>query len=66
MCQGDAGPSESLPVDGWCYVDAMVSPPLGNPEIVDACPQDERRLTRFVGAGSPTPGSVLYMTCPAE
>ena len=67
-CQND--PSESpvqangAPVDGYCYVDADKS--LGDPEIVAKCPESEKRLIRFVGAGAAKPGSTLYIACVDE
>jgi hypothetical protein len=51
------------PVDGWCYVDATAVPPLGNPEIVAACPSSEKRLLRFVGKASPASGATTFLWC---
>jgi hypothetical protein len=51
------------PVDGWCYVDATHSPPLGNPAVVAACPAGEQRLVRFVGAGNPAAGGTVLLAC---
>ncbi len=53
-------------VDGWCYVDATTSPPLGNPDIVAKCPDNEKRLIRFVGKGEALPGATLFITCAGE
>ncbi len=67
-CQND--PSESpvqangAPVDGYCYVDADKN--IGDPEIVAKCPDTERRLIRFTGAGAAHPGSTLYIACVDE
>jgi hypothetical protein len=67
-CQNDSSPipvlEDGSPVDGYCYVDAQAQ--LGNPELVDRCPDTEQRLLRFVGAGEPRPGSTLYITCVRE
>ncbi|MFT3765808.1 MAG: hypothetical protein QM820_09855 [Minicystis sp.] len=50
-------------VNGWCYIDTTLNPPLGNPEIVADCPVDQKRLVRFVGAGNPAPGALLMISC---
>jgi len=42
---------------GYCYVDATTSPPIGNPEIVKDCPVDAKRKFRFLrnlNPGHPT------------
>ncbi|MEZ4315469.1 MAG: hypothetical protein R3F14_46215 [Polyangiaceae bacterium] len=65
-CQTDTAESPlsgGEPVNGYCYVDAMSTPPVGDPAIVDQCPATERRLLRFVGEGQPNPGSVVFLTC---
>jgi hypothetical protein len=53
-------------VNGWCYVDATTSPPLGNPTIVEKCAETEKRIIRFVGAGEALPGATLFITCSGE
>jgi hypothetical protein len=53
-------------VNGWCYVDATTSPPLGDPLIVDECPATEKRIIRFVGTGEAQPGATLFITCSGE
>ncbi len=68
-CQTDVAPNPKLngePVDGWCYVDATVTPPVGNPAVVEACPAGDERLLRFVGKGEPINGSTLFITCAGE
>ncbi len=50
-------------VDGWCYVDAVSVPPIGNTQLAASCPTDERRLLRLVGAGQPAPGAALFIAC---
>ena len=45
-------------VNGWCYIDATAG--VGNPDIVKSCPDTEKRLIRFVGAGNPQPGATSY------
>jgi hypothetical protein len=52
-------------VDGWCYVDAMTSPPVGDPEILKNCPDTEKRLLRFVGAGIEDSGTTILFGCVA-
>jgi hypothetical protein len=69
-CQNDASdppnPIQAGSVDGWCYVDATTTPSTGNPAIVKNCPDTEKRLVRFVGAGNPQPGATLFITCAGE
>jgi len=54
------------PVDAWCYIDAMVSPAVGNPQIVSACPETEQRIIRFSDDGNAKNGSTLFVACLAE
>jgi hypothetical protein len=49
--------------NGWCYVDDTGPTPIGNPALVSACPASEKREVRFVGAGMPTPGATVFITC---
>ena len=53
-------------VNGWCYVDATTTPPTGNVDIVARCPDNERRMIRFVGEGEAQNGSTLFVTCNDE
>ncbi len=53
-------------VDGWCYVDATVQPPVGNPSLVGDCSSQEKRVVRFVGGAEATPGTTRYVTCLSE
>lgn len=50
-------------VNGWCFVDATTSPPLGEPALVAACPADRRRVIRLVGLAQQAQGSRLYLHC---
>ena len=52
------------PVDGYCYIDQ--SQGIGDPSLVEQCPADEKRLLRFVGAGAPKSGSMVYATCTGD
>jgi hypothetical protein len=54
------------PVHGWCYVDASTAPPVGNPDIVAKCPENEKRIIRFVGEGEGAAGATLFITCTGE
>jgi hypothetical protein len=69
-CQTDAStdsPSvNGEPVNGWCYIDGSVAPPIGNPELVADCSATERHMLRFVGAGAGAPGSVAFILCEAD
>jgi hypothetical protein len=55
-------------VSGWCYVDAtIVSPNMEEAVKITAnCPETEKRLIRFVGAGNPVDGSTLFITCTGQ
>jgi hypothetical protein len=57
-------PDESLSAVGYCYIDAMASIPVGDPDLVAQCPPDQRRLVRFAGAGLPANGTQLLLLCP--
>jgi hypothetical protein len=60
-CQTDVGPT---PGDGFCYVDPTVPAPFtGNPALVKGCPEEDRRVLRFVGNGAPTPGATIFIGC---
>ncbi|MFO0591618.1 MAG: hypothetical protein U0441_28995 [Polyangiaceae bacterium] len=65
-CQNDASRSPQLadgtPVSGYCYVDQTADPPIGNPALVDSCPDSEKRNIRFVGKGSPNPQATVFIT----
>jgi hypothetical protein len=47
--------------DGWCYIDEREG--IGNPALVEQCPETSKRKLRFVGAGTPQPGSVTVVAC---
>jgi hypothetical protein len=51
------------PVHGWCYIDATTTPATGNPELVKACPETEKRNLRLVGNGDSAPGAAVFVTC---
>jgi hypothetical protein len=67
VCQNDASDDPALAsgdaVNGYCYVDAGATPPVGNPEIVAACPDTEKRILRFVGKGKPGPNALVFIAC---
>jgi hypothetical protein len=48
-------------VYGYCYVDPDHG--LGAPELVEGCPASENRMLRYMGAGVPANGSVLFTAC---
>jgi hypothetical protein len=65
-CQNDVSPNPKRngePVDGWCYVDATSTPPVGNPAIVEGCPDGKERSIRFVGKGEIANYATLFITC---
>lgn len=51
---------------GWCYIDASTAPPVGNPDIVAKCPENEKRIIRFIGEGEGVAGATLFITCTGE
>ena len=51
-------------VDGFCYIDATSTPPVGDEALVpDSCVGTERRLIRLVGNAKARPGSELFIMC---
>jgi len=65
--------SNGAEVNGWCYVDPNLAvdaekPDLGNhnAEIVAKCPDNEKRIIRFVGAGEAATGATLFITCSGD
>jgi hypothetical protein len=48
---------------GYCYVDPYGDPPQGNPALVANCDATSRRLIRFVGPNTPTPGATTFIAC---
>lgn len=71
ICQTspDSAPLEAdgkTTVDGWCYVDPNANPPQGSADIVAKCPDNEKRLIRFVGKGEAATGATLFITCSGD
>jgi hypothetical protein len=64
-CQNDPSKVPFLengdPVDGYCYIDTAAG--IGNPEVVSQCPDTEKRILRFVGAGAPRWNRTLFIAC---
>lgn len=68
-CQNDVNNPPLVngqPVNGWCYVDATTTPATGNVEIVAKCPDNEKRILRFVGAGEAQTGATLFISCSGD
>jgi hypothetical protein len=61
QCQTDTTPIAQLP-PGFCYVDASLTPPLGNPALVATCPESSRRELRILGP-TPEPAPLLFLAC---
>ena len=53
-CQSTPGPVSD---DGWCYVDADASPPIGDPAVADQCVGLAKRRIRFTGDAAPPKGA---------
>jgi hypothetical protein len=49
--------------DGWCYIDATTTPPIGNPALVQNCVAAEKHSLRFIGQGMPSAGAALLLAC---
>jgi hypothetical protein len=60
---GDDVTAGGAAVNGFCYVDATATPPVGNPEITGHCPTEEQRLLRFVGEGTAVTSAGMRMVC---
>jgi len=68
-CQNDTNDYpvvQGSEIAGWCYVDANGASPVGNPDIVAKCPENEKRIIRFVGDSDVRNGATLYVVCQAE
>lgn len=65
-CQNTDDPKASTQGDGWCYIDAAPDNQIGNPDLVAGCPEDEKRLVRFVGEGEPKTGATVFVTCTGD
>jgi hypothetical protein len=63
-CQNDA--SEIEDAVGYCYIADTADQQIGNPELVEECPESERRLLRFVGRNVPARGSAVFIACAGE
>jgi hypothetical protein len=48
-------------VFGYCYIDAAQN--IGNPVLVENCPETQKRLLRFVGDNLPAKGAVTLIAC---
>jgi len=68
QCQNNESDQVSANVNGWCYIDAESIPPQGNANLSDIsqCPQNERRLVRFVNGGNIQSGATALITCSGE
>lgn len=62
QCQTDTTPIGQLP-PGFCYVDAVAVPPLGDPALVATCPADLRRELRILGPAPAEPAPLMYLGC---
>ncbi|MBK8258981.1 MAG: hypothetical protein IPK82_40765 [Polyangiaceae bacterium] len=67
LCQNDLNEypldENGEQINGYCYLDAMSEPKVGNPDLLNTCPSTEKRMLRFVGKGHPRPNSVLFLAC---
>lgn len=50
-------------IPGYCYVDPYGEPAQGNKALVASCDPASRRLLRFVGKDTPTPGATAFIAC---
>ena len=63
-CQNDA--SEIEDALGYCYVADTVDQQIGNPKLVEACGESQKRLLRFVGRNVPATGSTVFIACAGD
>jgi hypothetical protein len=47
--------------NGWCYVDPAKG--IGSESLVEKCPVTAKRKLRFIGTGTPDPGTVTFVAC---
>jgi hypothetical protein len=51
---------------GFCYIDPLPEPAgqaIGSETLVDRCPDEQKRLLRFVGDNTPVSGSISIIQC---
>jgi hypothetical protein len=58
-CANGVVPDEN--VYGYCFIDPSVG--VGNPVMVQDCPQDSRRTFRMIPANMPRPGARVFAVC---
>jgi hypothetical protein len=46
---------------GYCYVDESSGP--GSPQLLAACPEEQKRLLRFLGDDTPLRNSAVFLAC---
>jgi hypothetical protein len=49
-------------MSGWCYVDPDRG--LGEPALVASCPENLRRMVRFVGSATRDGSAMTFAVCP--
>jgi hypothetical protein len=64
--QDEVDPKDPQHYSGWCYIDATTSPRIGNPKLVNDCPETEKRIVRFIGDGEAQTGATMFITCSGE
>ncbi len=65
QCQNTPDPTPDG-LDGWCYIDGLSVPPVGDPALVSKCPLSDQREVRFVGKGGVTPGATALISCSGD
>ncbi len=64
QCQNTPDPTPAG-LDGWCYIDGLSVPPVGDPALVSKCPLNDQREVRFVGQDSPS-GTTKLISCSGD
>jgi hypothetical protein len=59
-------PVQLQDVNGWCYIDATSSPPIGDPKLVAGCPLSKLHRIRQIGKGEPAVGGTLFFVCSGD
>jgi hypothetical protein len=63
QCQTDTTTPITEMLPGFCYVDAIGSPFIGDPAIVGSCPNGSQRMLRITGPAPAQPAPLLFLAC---
>lgn len=68
LCQDDSSepivnPTTSQTVNGFCYIDATTTPPIGNSDFVNTCFETSKVRLRLTGGGQPLENATGFLAC---